>query len=109
MSEFQRTHRRYSLASVDVIVAGAVCPVVNVSATGILIDGWAEPPPEGTIGTFTIRAPLADKVQSIEITGTVVRIQDNGAVALTFESPGRDWSRLLVFLDEREHQAEAGD
>ena len=47
MNEFQRTHRRYSLASVDAIVAGVVCPVVNVSTTGILIDGWAEPPPEG--------------------------------------------------------------
>lgn len=102
MSEFQRTHRRYSLTSVDAIVAGVVCPVVNVSTTGILIDGWASPPPEGTIGTFTVRAPRADEVQSIEITGTVVRIQDDGAVALTFESPGRDWPRLLVFLDENE-------
>ena len=107
MSEFQRTNRRYSLTSVDAIVAGAVCPVVNVSATGILIDGWAEPPPEGTSGTFTVRAPLADKVQSIEITGAVVRVQDNGAVALTFESPGKDWPRLLVFLDENERQDEA--
>jgi len=106
MSEFQRAHRRYSLASVDAIVAGAVCPVRNVSATGILIDGWAAPPPEGTTGTFTVRAPLADKVPSLEITGTVVRIQDDGAVALTFESPSRDWPRLLVFLDERERQGE---
>ncbi len=102
MSDFQRTHRRYSLDSVDAVVAGVVCPVVNVSATGILIDGWADPPPEGTSGTFTVRAPLADKVQSLEITGTVVRIQDDGAVALTFESPGRDCPRLLVFLDEKE-------
>ena len=109
MSEFQRGHRRYSLTSVDAIVAGVVCPVVNVSTTGILIDGWAKPPPEGTNGTFTVRTPLADSVQSIEITGTVVRIQDDGAVALTFESPGRDWPRLLVFLDENERQSEAGD
>ncbi len=102
MSEFQRTNRRYSLTSVDAIVAGVVCPVVNVSSTGILIGGWASPPPQGTSGTFTVRAPLADGVQSIEITGTVVRIQDDGAVALTFESPSRDWPRLLVFLDEKE-------
>ena len=106
MNEFQRTHRRYSLASVDAIVA---CPVVNVSTTGILIDGWAEPPPEGTSGTFTVRVPLADSVQSIEITGTVVRIQDDGAVALSFESPGRDRPRLLVFLDENEGGGEAGN
>lgn len=109
MSEFQRAHQRYSLNSVDAIVAGVVCPVVNVSTTGILIDDWAEPPPEGTFGTFTVRAPLADKIQSIEITGTVVRIQDDGAVALIFESPGRDWPRLLVFLDEKESGGEAGD
>ena len=109
MSEFQRAHRRYSLTSVEAIVAGVVCPVVNVSATGILIDGWAEPPPKGTSGAFIVRAPLADKVQSIEITGIVVRIQDDGAVALTFESPGRDWPRLLVFLDEKERGAEAGE
>ncbi len=107
MSEFQRAHRRYSLTSVDAIVAGVVCPVVNVSSTGILINGWAEPPPEGTSGTFTVRSPLVDSIQSIEITGTVVRIRDDGAVALTFESPDRDWPRLLVFLDEKESGGEA--
>ena len=109
MSEFQRAHRRYNLTSVDAIVVGAVCPVINVSTTGILIDGWASPPPKGTSGTFTLRAPLADSVQSIEITGTVVRVQDDGAVALSFESPGRDWPRLLVFLDEKESRGEAGE
>ena len=109
MSEFQRTHRRYNLTSVDAIVAGVVCPVVNVSTTGILIDGWTEPPPEGTSGTFTVRAPLADSVQSIEITGTVVRIQDDGAVALTFETPDKDWPRLLVFLDEKERGEESDE
>ena len=39
MSEIQRAHRRYSLASVDAVVAGVVCPVINVSVSGILIEG----------------------------------------------------------------------
>ncbi len=111
MNDFQRAHRRYSLASVDAVVAGVVCPVQNVSASGILIDGWDNPPPKGTTGTFTVRAPLGDRVESVEITGTVVRIQDDGAVALTFEEPGKDWPKLLVFLDNKERgdEAEAGN
>ncbi len=40
MSEFQRAHRRYSLSSVGAVVAGEVCPVINVSAGGILIKNW---------------------------------------------------------------------
>lgn len=109
MSEFQRAHRRYSLASVDAVVAGVVCPIRNVSASGILIEGWDNPPPEGTTGTFTVRAPFSDRVESVEITGTVVRIQDDGAVALSFETPGKDWPKLLVFLDKKESRGEAED
>ena len=107
MSEIQRAHRRYSLASVDAVVAGVVCPVIDVSVSGILIEGWDNPPPEGTTGAFTVRAPLPDRVEFVDITGTVVRIQDDGAVALSFETPGKDWPKLLVFLDNKEHQAEA--
>ncbi|MDA0305353.1 MAG: hypothetical protein O3B76_03595 [Proteobacteria bacterium] len=102
MSEFQRAHRRYSLSAVDAVVAGVVCKVVNVSATGILIDGWQNPPPQGTTGAFTVRAPIEGKVRSLEITGTVVRVQDTGPVALSFETPGKDWPKLLVFLDDQE-------
>ena len=102
MSEFQRAHRRYSLSSVDAVVAGVVCKVVNVSASGILIDGWQNPPPQGITGAFVVRAPIEGKVRSLEITGTVVRILDEGAVAMTFETPGKDWPKLLVFLDEQE-------
>ncbi len=107
MSEFQRANRRYSLASVDAVVAGVVCPVINVSSTGILIDGWENPPPPGTTGAFTVRAPLQDRVESVDITGTVVRVQDDGPVALTFQTPGKDWPKLLIFLDKQENQGEA--
>lgn len=109
MSQSQRAHRRYSLASVDALVAGTVCEVLNVSADGILIDGWKNPPPLGTTGAFTIRAPLADKVESVEITGTVVRIQDDGAVALTFPSPRHDWPKILLFLDKKEQEGREED
>ena len=107
MSEFQRVQRRYSLTSVDAVVAGVVCPVINVSTSGILIEGWENPPPQGTTGAFTVRAPLQDRVESVEITGTVVRVQDDGAVALTFQTPGKDWPKLLVFLNKQEHGTEA--
>jgi len=107
MSEFQRANKRYSLTSVDAIVAGAVCPVQNVSATGILIDNWQNPPPKGTTGSFTVRTPMGDKVSSIEITGTVVRIQDDEGVALCFDEPGHDWPKLLEFLDAKEREGEA--
>ena len=63
MSEFKRAHCRYSLSSVDAIVAGEVCPVINVSAGGILIENWKNPPAAGTSGDFKIRAPVADGVQ----------------------------------------------
>ncbi len=106
MSQSQRVNRRYSLASVDALVEGTVCKVLNVSSDGILIDGWKNPPPLGTTGAFTVRAPLADKVESVEITGTVVRIQDDGAVALTFPSPRHDWPKILVFLDKQEQEGE---
>lgn len=102
MRELKRAHRRYSLSTVDAVVAGVVCLVVNVSSTGILIEGWKNPPPEGTTGVFTVRASAPDKVQSIEITGTVVRVQDDGGVALSFDTPGKDWPKLLVFLDNQE-------
>lgn len=106
MSQSQRVNRRYSLASVDALVEGTVCKVLNVSADGILIDGWKNPPPLGTTGAFTVRAPVADKVESVEITGTVVRIQDDGAVALTFPSPRHDWPKILLFLDKQEQEGE---
>ncbi|NQU59872.1 MAG: PilZ domain-containing protein [Rhodospirillales bacterium] len=106
MNDFNRVNQRYSLTSVDAIVAGVVCPVQNVSATGILIANWNNPPPEGTTGSFAVRTPMGDKVSSIEITGIVVRIQDDGAVALKFETPGQDWPKLLEFLDAKERAGE---
>lgn len=107
MSERQRAHPRYDLTSVDAVVAGMVCRVANVSATGILIEGWANPPPEGTTGAFTLRTPLLEKVASMQITGTVVRILEEVNVALSYEMPRRDWPRLLEFLDEKEREGEA--
>lgn len=107
MNDFQRAHRRYSLTSVDAIIAGVICPVENVSATGILINGWDNPPPQGTTGAFSVRAPLPDRVETVAITGTVVRVQDNGAVALSFETPGKDWPKLLVFLDTLQQEGGA--
>ena len=109
MSEYKRVNRRYDITSVDAVVAGTVCPVKNVSVNGILIEGWENPPPLGTSGAFTLRTPLLDKVQSMEITGTVVRIQADGDVALTFESPRGDWPKLLVFLDIKDREGEDGD
>ena len=108
MSEYKRT-RRYDIDSVDAVVAGTVCRVKNVSANGILIEGWENPPPLGTTGAFTLRTPLLDKVQSMEITGTVVRVQPDGGVALTFEQPRSDWPKLLVFLDKKQREGEGGD
>ena len=107
MGEYKRANRRYSLASVDAVVAGTVCKVLNVSAEGILIEGWENPPPAGTTGAFTVRTPLADKVESVEITGTVVRVLDDGAVALTFQVPRHDWPKILVFLDNKEQEGES--
>ncbi len=104
MGDYQRANRRYSLASVDAVVAGVVCKVQNVSADGILIEGWENPPPADTTGVFTVRTPLADKVESVEITGTVVRVLDDGAVALNFPSPRNDWPKILVFLDKKERE-----
>jgi hypothetical protein len=109
MSEYKRVNRRYDITSVDAVVAGVVCRVRNVSANGILIAGWENPPPEGTTGAFTLRTPLLDKVQSMEITGTVVRVQPDGDVALTFEQPRNDWPKLLVFLDNKQREGEEGE
>ncbi len=106
MGEYKRANWRYSLDSVDAVVAGVVCKVQNVSADGILIEGWENPPPEGTTGTFTVRTPLADKVESVEITGTVVRIRNDGAVALNFQAPRHDWSEILVFLHKKEREGQ---
>ena len=106
MSEFKRAHLRYSLSSVDAVVAGEVCPVINVSAGGILIANWKNPPGAGTSGAFKIRAPVGDGVQSIDITGTVVRAQDDGPVALSYATPGHDWPMLLEFLDLKEREDE---
>ncbi len=106
MSEYKRVNRRYDLNTVDAVVAGTVCRVNNVSVNGLLIEGWENPPPNGTTGAFTLRTPLLEKVQSMEITGTVVRIKPDGDVALTFESPRGDWSKLLVFLDKKEREGE---
>ena len=109
MSEYKRVNRRYDLTSMDAVVAGTVCRVKNVSANGILIAGWENPPPLGTTGAFTLRMPLMDKVQSMEITGIVVRIQPDVDVALNFESPRGDWPKLLMFLDKKEREGEDGD
>jgi len=102
MGEYQRAHIRYSLSAVDAVVAGVVCEVVNVSAIGILIDGWQNPPPQGTTGAFTVRAPVGDKVRHVEITGIVERIQEEGPIAMSFDMPSKDWPKLLIFLDEQE-------
>lgn len=107
MSERQRAHPRYDLNSVDAVVAGVVCSVINVSATGILIGGWDNPPPEGTTGAFTLRTPLLDKIESMEITGTVIRVLDDGSVAMSYEMPNHSWPRLLEFLDRKEREGEA--
>ena len=104
MNEFKRAHQRYSLASVDAVVAGEMCPVINVSTGGILIENWKKPPDIGTSGAFKIRAPMDGSVKSIDITGTVIRIQDDGSVALSFSSPGHDWPKLLEFLDQKERE-----
>ena len=106
MSEFQRAHQRYSLTCVDAVVAGEVCPVINVSTGGILIENWKNPPPIGTSGAFKVSAPVAGGVRTIDITGTVVRIQDDAAVAMSFTSPGHDWPKLLEFLDQNERADE---
>ena len=106
MSERQRAHPRYDLASVDALVAGVVCRVRNVSAIGVLIEGWENPPPAGTTGTFTLRTPLLEKVASMEITGTVVRVLDDGAVAMSYEMPNHAWPRLLEFLDRKEREGD---
>ncbi|MBT3306209.1 MAG: PilZ domain-containing protein [Alphaproteobacteria bacterium] len=113
MNDFKRADERYSLACVGAVVAGEVCPVINVSNGGILIENWKNPPPVGTSGAFKIRAPVGGTVRSMDITGVVVRIQADGGVAMSFASPGQDWPKLLEFLDknERDGQAEkeAGD
>jgi len=107
MSERQRAHPRYDLTSIDAVVAGMVLRVANVSATGVFIEGWSNPPPEGTTGAFTLRTPLLEKVASMEIVGTVVRVLEDVNVALSFEMPRRDWPRLLEFLDRKEREGEA--
>jgi hypothetical protein len=106
MIDSQRAHHRYSLSCVDVVVAGEACPVVNISSGGILIENWKNPPAQGTSGAFKVRAPVDGGVRSIDITGTVVRIQADGAVAMSFTSPGHDWPKLLEFLYQNEHQGE---
>jgi len=105
----QRPHQRYNLTSVDAVIAGTVCPVINVSATDTLIADWDSPPPPDTAGAFIVRAPVEDRVESVEITGIVVRVQDDGAVALKFQSPDKEWPMLLVFLDKHEQQRAEGD
>ena len=109
MNQHKRAHHRYSLSSVDAVVAGEVCPVINVSAGGILIADWNNPPVAGTTGAFKIRAPVGDGIQSIGITGTVVRVQDDGPVALSYAIPGHDWPMLLEFLDLKEREGEEKD
>lgn len=105
MSLSQRANPRYYLDSVEALVAGNLLPVVNVSATGILIGGWPNPPPEGTNGAFTLRAPIENGVASMEISGTVVRVQPDGGVALTYDLPDKSWPRLLAWLDKQERSA----
>lgn len=109
MSEFKRAHRRYSLTSVDAIVAGEDCPVTNVSAGGILIENWKNPPDAGTSGAFKVRAPVGDGVQSIDITGIVVRVQPDDGVAMSYATPGHDWPKLLEFLDLKEREEDGED
>jgi len=102
MSLSQRVHKRYDLESVEALVAGVTLRVVNVSATGILIAGWRNPPEAGTKGGFTLRAPLDGAVASMEIIGTVVRVQPDGGVALTFDMPDKSWPKLLAWIDAQE-------
>ncbi len=44
--------------------------------------------------------------QGAFVEGLGVRIQPDGDVALTFESPRSNWPKLLVFLDKKEREGE---
>jgi len=108
MSERQRAHPRYDLASIDALVAGVACRVENVSAIGILIAGWGNPSPVGTTERFTLRTLLSSGVMSLDVTGTVVRLHDNGVVALNYDKPTPSWPRLLEFLDRKKREGQGG-
>jgi len=108
MSDGQRAHPRYDLASIKASVAGVPCRVENVSATGILIADWEKPSPVGTTERFTLCTQLSSGVMTMDITGTVVRRHDNGIVALNYEKPTPSWPRLLEFLDRKKRDDQGG-
>ena len=104
MIDDSRTDERYDLKSIETLVGGKPCELVNVSSTGVLVSGLVDAPKVGSFVELTLWVPLLGQRSPLKIDGVVVRHIDAG-VGINYATPGRTWPKLLKILDKRETSA----
>lgn len=90
-----RRAERIESCAMRVVLDGEEVPVVDISGSGVLIDGgpdWVIPG-QGLRFSFVINIHNQDKY--IPAYGTVIRNENRG-IAVNYESPHPSWAKVLT-------------
>jgi hypothetical protein len=93
--------KRYNLPSIHGQFEGVDCNIVDISATGLLLEGIVTDHIRGDAITVSLRFPLMDKTMLMDMDGFIIRCDENG-IAIDYVKPSRTWIRILEILSLRE-------
>ena len=99
----QERNKRYNLPSIHGKFEGVECNIVDISATGLLLEGIVTDHVRGDTATISLRFPLMDKTLLMDMDGFIVRCDERG-IAIDYVKPTRTWVRILDILNMRENE-----
>ena len=100
----EERNKRYNLPSIHGKFEGVDCNILDISATGLMLEGIVTDHVRGDTATVSLRFPLMDKTMLLDMDGFIVRIDERG-IAMDYVSPSRTWIRILNILNMRENKA----
>ncbi len=94
-------NKRYNLPSIHGQFEGVDCNIVDISSSGLFLEGIVTDHVRGDTVTISLRFPLLDKTMLMEVDGFIIRCDERG-IAIDYVMPSRTWVRILEILSERE-------
>ncbi len=88
---------RLNLSSVHGKFEGVECQIVDISTTGLLLEGIVTDHVRGDAVTVALRFPLMDKTMLMDVDGFIVRCDERG-IAIDYVKPSRTWVHILDIL-----------
>lgn len=98
--ETKPRQERYNLPEIHGKFEGVDCNIVDISATGLFLEGIVTDHVRGDTVTMSLRFPLMDKTMLMDIDGFIIRCNEHG-IAVDYVQPSRTWVRILDILNQR--------